>query len=44
MLEEKILAALEKLQTDISGLKTDVSGLKAGQTHASGHLRDKGAS
>ena len=31
MLEEKILAALEKLQTDISGLKTDVSGLKAGQ-------------
>lgn len=31
MLEEKILAALEKMQTDISGLKTDVSGLKAGQ-------------
>ena len=31
MLEEKILAALVKLQTDISGLKTDVSGLKAGQ-------------
>ena len=31
MLEEKILAALEKLQTDISGPKTDVSGHKAGQ-------------
>lgn len=28
MLEEKILAALEKMQEDISGLKTDVSGIK----------------